>query len=147
MNINKVFLCGRLTRDPEMRSFANGGKVAKFGLAVNDRKKNKQTGEWEQEPIFLDVEAFNRGEFGKTADVVEKYLRKGSEAFIEGKIQMDQWTAADGQKRSKVKIVADAIQFGQRKNDGAVQEHKGDDAEDAGRELPYDGPKAEDIPF
>ena len=67
-NLNKVMLIGRLTRDPEVRTFSNGGKVAKFGFAVNNRKKNQQTGQWEDDPVFLDVEAFNRGEFGKLAD-------------------------------------------------------------------------------
>src|SRR5690349_1215434 len=61
-NLNKVMLIGRLTRDPEMRSFSNGGKVAKFGFAVNNRKKNSATGQWENDPVFLDVEAFNRGD-------------------------------------------------------------------------------------
>src|SRR5689334_4863631 len=83
-NLNKVMLIGRLTRDPELRSFANGGRVANFGFAVNNRKKNQQTGEWEEEPVFLDCEAFNRGEFGKTADLVERFLKKGRQAYIEG---------------------------------------------------------------
>ena len=77
-NLNKVMLIGRLTRDPEMRTFANGGKVAKFGFAVNNRKKNQQTGQWEDEPVFLDVEAFNRETGRKLADLVEQYLRKGA---------------------------------------------------------------------
>ena len=80
-NLNKVMLIGRLTRDPEMRSFSNGGRVAKFGFAVNNRKKNMQTGEWEEEPVFLECDAFNRGEFGKLADTIERYLRKGSQAY------------------------------------------------------------------
>jgi single-strand DNA-binding protein len=83
-NLNKVMLIGRLTRDPEMRTFSNGGKVAKFGFAVNNRRKNQQTGQWEDEPVFVDVEAFNRGENGKQADLVEQYLTKGRQVFIEG---------------------------------------------------------------
>src|SRR6266480_2955926 len=63
-NLNKVMLIVRLTRDPEVRMFPNGGKVAKFGFAVNNRKKNTQSGQWEDEPVFLDVEAFTRGEGG-----------------------------------------------------------------------------------
>ncbi len=59
-NLNKVLLIGRLTRDPEMMTFQSGGRVAKFGFAVNNRKKNQSTGQWEDEPVFLDVEAFNR---------------------------------------------------------------------------------------
>src|SRR5262245_10230883 len=59
-NLNKVMLIGRLTRDPEVRMFSNGGKVASFGFAVNNRRKNQQTGQWEDEPCFLDCEAFNK---------------------------------------------------------------------------------------
>jgi len=117
-NLNKVMLIGRLTRDPEVRMFANGGKVAHFGFAVNNRRKNAQTGQWEDEPCFLDVEAFNRGEFGKTADLVEQYLRKGHQAFIEGHLKLDQWTSQDGQKRSKIKIVLDNVQFLEPRSDG-----------------------------
>jgi single-strand DNA-binding protein len=111
-NLNKVMLIGRLTRDPEMRTFANGGKVAKFGFAVNNRKKNPSTGLWEDEAVFLDCDAFNRGDFGKTADVVEQYLRKGHQAFIEGHLQLDKWAdKTTGQERTKLKIVVDNVQF------------------------------------
>ena len=71
-NLNKVMLIGRLTREPEARSFSNGGKVVKFGFAVNNRKKNMSTGQWEDEPVFVDCEAFNRGETGKKEDVVDE---------------------------------------------------------------------------
>ena len=117
-NLNKVMLIGRLTRDPEVRMFSNGGKVAKFGFAVNNRRKNQQSGQWEDEPVFLDVEAFNRGETGRQADLVEQYLHKGSQVFIEGHMQLDQWTAQDGQKRSKLKIVVDNFQFLEPRTDG-----------------------------
>jgi single-strand DNA-binding protein len=117
-NLNKVFLIGNLTRDPEVRVFANGGKVAKFGFAVNNRRKNQQTGQWENEPVFLEVEAFNRGDFGKKADLVEQYLQKGRQIFIEGHLRFDQWTSQDGQKRSQLKIVLDDLQFLDSKQDG-----------------------------
>src|SRR5579884_2724891 len=117
-NLNKVMLIGRLTRDPEARTFSNGGKVAKFGFAVNNRKKNAQTNEWEDEPVFLDMEAFNRGDFGKLADRVEQYLRKGQQIFIEGHLRMDNWTSQDGQKRSKLVIVVDNFQFTEPRQDG-----------------------------
>jgi single-strand DNA-binding protein len=118
-NLNKVMLIGRLTRDPEVRTFSNGGKVAKFGFAVNNRKKNQQTGQWEDEPVFLDVEAFNRGEFGKNADLVEQYLTKGRQVFIEGHLKLDQWEK-DGQKRSRLVIVLDNMQFLEPRPDGAA---------------------------
>jgi single-strand DNA-binding protein len=119
-NLNKVMLIGRLTRDPEMRTFSTGGKVAKFGFAVNNRRKNAATSQWEDEPVFLDVEAFNRGESGRLADLVEQYLHKGHQAYIEGHLQLDQWTAQDGQKRSKLKVVVDNVQFLTPRADGGA---------------------------
>ncbi|MFN4261717.1 MAG: single-stranded DNA-binding protein [Gemmataceae bacterium] len=142
-NLNKVMLIGRLTRDPEVRTFANGGKVAKFGFAVNNRRKNSQTGQWEDEPVYLDVEAFNRGEFGKQADLVEQHLTKGRQIFVEGHLQLDQWMSQDGQKRSKLKIVVDNIQFLDSKQDGAGGERSSGYRSAAPAALPSDfGPSA-----
>jgi single-strand DNA-binding protein len=118
-NLNKVLLIGRLTRDPEVRTFSNGGKVAKFGFAVNNRRKNSQTGQWEDDPVWLDCEAYNRGEFGKLAETVEQFCRKGSQVFIEGHLQLDQWVDRDNQKRQKLKIVVDALQLLDRRQDAA----------------------------
>jgi single-strand DNA-binding protein len=120
-NLNKVMLIGRLTRDPEVRNFNNGGKVAKFGFAVNNRKKDQATGEWVDDPVYIDVEAFNRGEFGKQADLVEQYLVKGRQIFIEGHLKLDQWEK-DGQKRSRLLVVVDNIQFLDTKQDGGSGE-------------------------
>src|SRR5437879_9234351 len=79
-NLNKVMLIGRLTRDPEIRTFATGGKIAKFGFAVNNSRKNSSTGQWEDEPVFLDIEASNRFQGGRQlADVVEQHLHKGQQ--------------------------------------------------------------------
>jgi len=165
-NLNKVMLIGRLTRDPEVRTFASGGKVAQFGFAVNNRRKNPQTGQWEDEPCFLDIEAFNRGDFGKTADLVEQYLRKGAQAFIEGHLKLDQWTSQDGQKRSKIKIVVDNVQFLEPRAEGGggprpatggggqyrrSQPPSGEESYDAPPEPQFDPPPStrpeEDIPF
>ena len=119
-NLNKVMLIGRLTRDPETRAFSNGGKVAAFGFAVNNRRKNQQTGNWEDEPVFLDCEAFNRGERGTLADRVEQYLRKGQQVFLEGHLKLDQWDDKQtGQKRSKIKIVVDNFEFLERREEGS----------------------------
>src|SRR5437879_2008845 len=117
-NLNKVMLIGRLTRDPEVRTFANGGKVAKFGFAVNNRRKNMQTGQWEDEPVFIDVDVFNRGEQGRQADLVEQSLRKGQQIFIEGHLRFEQWTGQDGQKRSRLSVRADNFQFLEPRADG-----------------------------
>jgi single-strand DNA-binding protein len=111
-NLNKVMLIGRLTRDPELRSFSNGGRVAKFGFAVNNRKKNAQTGQWEDVPVWLDCEAYNRGESGTLADRVERFLRKGSQIYLEGHLQLDEWEdKTTGQKRNKLKIVVDVMEL------------------------------------
>ncbi|MFO0937923.1 MAG: single-stranded DNA-binding protein [Gemmataceae bacterium] len=118
-NFNKVMLIGRLTRDPETRTFASGGKVAKIGFAVTNRKRNSQTGQWEDEPMFIDVDVFNRGEFGKLADLVQDRCRKGSQILIEGSLHLDQWEdKSGGGKRSKHKIVADSIQLLDARSDG-----------------------------
>jgi len=118
-NLNKVMLIGRLTRDPEARMFSNGGKVTKFGFAVNNRRKNNQTGQWEDEPVFIDCEAFNRGDNGTLADRVEQTLRKGHQIFIEGHLKLDQWDdKTTGQKRSQLRVVVDNFQYLERREEG-----------------------------
>jgi len=120
-NLNKVMLIGRLTRDPETRTFASGGKVAKFGFAVNNKKKNSTTGQWEDEPVFLEVEAFNRGDKGRQlADLIEQYMRKGQQFYLEGHLKLDQWTSQEGQKRSQIKVVLDEFQFFEPRSDGGA---------------------------
>lgn len=118
-NLNKVILIGRLTRDPESRTFSNGGKVVKFGFAVNNRRKNSQTGQWEDEPMFIDCEVFNRGEMGTLATRFEQFCKKGSQICIEGRLHLDQWDdKTTGQKRSKHKVVVDEFHLLDRKEDG-----------------------------
>jgi single-strand DNA-binding protein len=115
--VNKVILIGNVTRDPECRTFGNGGRVANFGLAVNSRRFNQQTGQWEDgDAMFIDCEAFNKGEFGKLADRVEQTLRKGAQVYLEGRLRLDQWDdKTSGQKRSKHKMVVESMQtFGPR---------------------------------
>jgi single-strand DNA-binding protein len=116
-NLNKVTLIGRLTRDPEERTFSNGGKVANIGFAVNNRKKNMQSGEWEDVPVWLDVKAFNRESGRKLADLVMNCLRKGNLAYIEGHLVLEEWEK-DGQKRNKLVIHMDDVQFLTPKGDG-----------------------------
>lgn len=102
---NKVILLGNLTRDIETRSTGSGTTVAKFGLAVS-RKFSDRDGNQKEETTFVDVDAF-----GKQAEVLAKYLRKGSPLMIEGRLRFDQWEAADGQKRSKLGVVLEGFQF------------------------------------
>jgi single-strand DNA-binding protein len=118
-NVNKVIFIGRLTREPECRTFANGGKMANFGFAVSNRRKNQQTGQWEDEPMFIDCKVFNRGDAGKKADLAEQYLHKGHQVYLEGKLHLEQWDdKTTGQKRSKHVLYVDDIQFLEPKQDG-----------------------------
>src|SRR5947209_6532596 len=125
-NLNKVMLIGRLTRDPEQVNFKNGGCVAKFGFAVNNRKKNQSTGQWEDDPCFVDVEAYNREPGRKLADLVMQYLHKGHQAYLECSLKLDSWDDKDtGQKRSKLKLVLNDLQFLEPKADGGNAEGGG----------------------
>ena len=122
-NLNKVLLIGRLTRDPEMMTFQNGGRVAKFGFAVNNRKKNQSTGQFEDDPVFLDVEAFNRENGRKLADLVEQYLKKGHQVYLECSMKLDTWNdKTSGEKRQKLKFVVNDMQFLEPRSDGANAE-------------------------
>jgi single-strand DNA-binding protein len=106
-NFNRVLLMGNLTRDPEIRVLPSNMPVCSFGLAVNDRFKNKQTDQWEERPNFIDCEAF-----GKTAENIGKFFTKGKPIFIEGKLRLDSWEdRQSGQKRSKLKVVCESFQF------------------------------------
>ncbi|HMF20016.1 MAG TPA: single-stranded DNA-binding protein [Gemmataceae bacterium] len=159
-NLNKVMLIGRLTRDPVVRTFASGGKVANFGFAVNNRKKNPATGQWEDEPVFIDIEAFNRGEKGRQlADLVEQYMHKGHQFYLEGHLRFDQWTK-DGQKMTKLKVVLEDFQFLEPRSDGGGMGRPAPAKTSApAPDEPYDSPveasmepmapprQEEDIPF
>lgn len=105
-NLNKVMLIGNLTRDPELRHTPKGSAVADLGLAVN-RKVQDGNGGWKDETTFVDVTVW-----GTSAENANKYLSKGRGVFIEGRLQMDVWDdKTTGQKRSKLKVVADNLQF------------------------------------
>lgn len=115
MSINRVIISGNLTRDPELRQTASGLPVLGFGVAVNDRRKNQQTGEWEDYPNFVDCTMF-----GTRAESVAKFLSKGSKVAIEGKLRWSQWER-DGQKRSKIEVIIDELEFMSSRNDNASQ--------------------------
>lgn len=102
--VNKVFLLGNLTRDPELRYTANGFAVAGFGIAVN--RKYKQDNEWKEEACFIDITVW-----GKQAESCSEYLHKGSSAFVEGRLNFRSWETEQGQKRSKLEVVATNVQF------------------------------------
>ena len=98
---------GNLTRDPELRYTQSNMAICKVGLAVNRRFKDSQTGEWREDPTFVDVTIF-----GKRGEAFEKYHRKGATAFIEGRLELDTWEDKNsGQKRSKLYVIADNWEF------------------------------------
>ena len=106
MSINRVNISGNLTRDPELRSTAGGMPILAFGVAVNDRRRNPQTGEWEDVPNFVDCVVF-----GARAEALSRFLSKGSKVAIEGKLRYSSWEAKDGSKRSKLEVIVDEVEF------------------------------------
>lgn len=106
-SFNKVILMGNLTRDPEVRFTANQMAICKFGMAVNRRFKDGATGEWKEEPTFVDVTIF-----GARAEPFAKYHSKGKPCFIEGELRLDTWEDKNGGgKRSKLYVVANQWEF------------------------------------
>jgi len=112
-NLNKVTLMGNITRDIEMRALPGGQSIAQIGLAIN-RNWQGTDGQKKEEVTFVDCEAW-----GKTAEVMHKYLAKGRPVFIEGRLKLDQWEDKEsGQKRSKMKVVIESFQFIDSKPEG-----------------------------
>jgi len=105
MSINRVNISGNLTRDPELKSTTGGTSVLTFGVAVNDRRRNPQTGEWEDVPNFVDCVVF-----GSRAEPLSRFLSKGSKVAIEGKLRYSSWER-DGQRRSKLEVIVDEVEF------------------------------------
>ncbi|RMF95384.1 MAG: single-stranded DNA-binding protein [Planctomycetota bacterium] len=141
---NRVILVGNLTRHPELRSTPSGTHVCEIGVAVNDRRKNAN-GEWVEEATFVDVTFW-----GRTAEIICEYLTKGSPILIEGRLKLDTWETQDGQKRSKLRVVGERMQFlaGPRNEGGSRQsasrpmpsesEAPADDfADDFGDDVPF----------
>lgn len=116
MSINRVTITGNLTRDPEVRRTSGGLPVLGFGVAVNDRRKDPSTGEWEDFPNFVDCTLF-----GTRAEHIAPFLKKGSKVAIEGKLRWSQWESKDGGKRSKLEVVVDELEFMSRKEGGSQE--------------------------
>ncbi|MDB6153009.1 MAG: single-strand binding protein [Chthoniobacteraceae bacterium] len=105
-NLNKVMLMGNLTRDPEIKYTPKGMAITQLALAVN-RVWSNEAGEKQEEVTFIDVEMF-----GRKAEVAAEYLKKGRPVFIEGRLKLDSWDdKASGQKRSKLKVVGESLEF------------------------------------
>lgn len=148
MSINRVFISGNLTRDPELRATASGTSVLSFGVAVNDRRRNAN-GEWEDVPNYVDCTMF-----GNRAEALSRYLSKGLKVAIEGRLRWHQWETNDGQKRSKLEVIAEELEFmtsrqgGQGQGAAPVNTHRPQGSyapmSQAPRDSAYDD---EDIPF
>ena len=151
MYINKAIIYGNLTRDPELKSLPSGLQVASFGVATNRVYKDK-TGAKQESTDFHNIVVF-----GKQAELVSQYLKKGSGIFVEGRMQTRSWDGQDGQKKYRMEIVADRIQFGPKNAsssgnyDKSASTSKAPAAKSAGAEeaiqYPEEEINAEDIPF
>lgn len=115
MSINRVIISGNLSRDPDLRQTSGGTMVLGFGVAVNDRRRNPQTGEWEDFPNWVDCVVF-----GKRAESLSDMLRKGMKVAIEGKLRYSAWEAKDGQKRSKIEVAVDELELMQQRQQPAA---------------------------
>jgi single-strand DNA-binding protein len=104
-NVNKVILIGNLTRDPEFKLLPSQMPVCEIGMAIN-RKWTGQDGIKKEETTFVDCTSF-----GKTAELISKYVKKGDPLFVDGRLKLDQWEAQDGTKRSKMRVVIENFQF------------------------------------
>ena len=104
MSINHASVSGNLTRDAELRATQGGLQVLSFAVAVNERRKNQQTGEWEDCPSFIDCTMF-----GERAAKLSDWLRKGTKVAVSGRLRQRSWEAQDGSKRSKVEVVVDDL--------------------------------------
>jgi single-strand DNA-binding protein len=146
-NYNKVILMGNLTRDPEVRYTSGGTAIAKLGLAVNRRWKN-QEGQMQEETTFVDVDAF-----GRQAETIGQYLKKGRPVMVEGRLKLDQWDDKQtGQKRSKLGVVLENFQFLDSRGEGGG----GGDSSGYSQPEPSSGtpsggggsvPEDDDVPF
>jgi single-strand DNA-binding protein len=119
---NKVILVGNLTRDINLKYLPSGTAVADLGLATNRRWKDKQTNEDKSEVMFIDVSIF-----GRSAEIANQYLKKGSKVLVEGRLSLEQWTDQQGQNRSKHRIIAESYQFLDSKGDNNQNSDNGYD--------------------
>jgi single-strand DNA-binding protein len=149
-NFNKVILAGNLTRDPELRYTPKGMAIAKIGLAINRTWKN-EAGETKEEVTFVDVDAF-----GRTAENIGQYFKKGRPILIEGRLKLDQWDDKQtGQKRSRLGVVLEGFQFlggGNRAGEGGGNPPPSKPAAPKGDAPAPDGdapppPEDDDVPF
>lgn len=120
-SLNKVCLMGHLGKDPEVKSFQNGGRIANFSLATSEKWKDKNTGERKEKTEWHQVTIANDGLVG----VVEKYLRKGSKVYLEGRLQTRKWQDQNGNDRYTTEVVLSGPQGVLKMLDGAPQQWQG----------------------
>ena len=138
-SFNRVMLMGNLTRNPELKYTPSGTAVTDLGLAVNESFKNK-AGETVEQTCFVDVVVW-----GRQAETASEYLTKGSPAFIEGRLQFDQWENQEGEKRSKLRVRAERVQF---LSSGASNGNNSPEFQaDSGKITPEDSSLDDDVPF
>lgn len=133
MNINRVMLTGNLTRDGELRVARTGTQVLTFGAAVNDRRRNAQTGEWEDYPNFFDCTLF-----GPRAEALRPYLLKGVKVAVEGRLRYSSWEK-DGERRSRVTVIVDELEFMSRNGQPATAQTQAPALADAAPYVPARG--------
>ena len=105
-NINRVILTGNLTKDPELRSTGSGMSVCSLRIATNTRRKNNQTGDWEDKPNYFNVTIW-----GRQGENAAQYLSKGRPVAIDGRLEWREWQDQQGNNRQSIEIIADAVQF------------------------------------
>jgi single-strand DNA-binding protein len=148
MNLNKVFLIGRLTRDPESRALPSGQAISSFGLATNRVWTNQETHEKQEQTEFHNIVAF-----GKLADICNQYLTKGSLVMTEGRLQTRNWQGQNGETKYRTEIVAERLQMGpkmaQKEEKETKKQQESEKLEEiqVDEEPPADEIKTEDIPF
>jgi len=152
-DLNKVFLIGNLTRDPEVRYTPKGTAVGDLAMAINSSYK-AQDGTTKDEVCYVDVVAW-----GRQAETCKEYLQKGSLIFVEGRMQFDSWETKEGEKRSRIRVRAERVQFmGRPKSSGESGYRGGEGGEPAPRrssppaasvqsDEPHDLPPEDDVPF
>jgi single-strand DNA-binding protein len=117
MSINRCIISGNLTREPEQRATQGGTSITTFGIAVNDRRRDPQSGEWKDYPNFIDCVVF-----GNRADALAKLLTKGMKVCVEGKLRWSQWEdKSGGGKRSKIEVIVDEVEFLSQRQQGNQQ--------------------------
>lgn len=131
MSINRVFVTGNLTRDAELRGTQGGTSYLRMGVAVIDRRKNQQTGQWEDYPNFVDCVMF-----GTRAEAIARYLTKGTKVAVDGSLRYSSWER-DGQRRSKLEVAVRDVEFMSRQ-----QQAQQPAPQQAPAQLPYQAPAA-----